>query len=96
MENSKLSNVKTVKTNVFVAYDYSGHTLSILLAPNRRDAELFWQGQGIFANSVREVDPTDVNTPLNILELLKTKKVKLHQDGGSFGKTSDYIVVDKS
>jgi hypothetical protein len=36
---------------------YDGTPLSVVLAPSRNMADIFWQGQGIFPHDVHEIDP---------------------------------------
>jgi hypothetical protein len=64
-----------VKTLVYIAKDYENTTLSIVLAPTKRDAEVYWQGMGIIPNTVREIDPENIGTPLGLLDILKATKM---------------------
>jgi hypothetical protein len=82
---------QTNNNKIYIARNHGGYTVSIVIAPRKRDAELFWQGKSIIPFSVEEIDPDSIDTPLGILEILKTRVVK-----NGWPKIDDIIAVDKN
>ena len=58
---------------LFIARDEKNHPLSIILAQNRGQADVFWQGMGFFPASVDEWDDSHVDPhhPTGVIPLLK-------------------------
>src|SRR4051812_23515305 len=61
---------------IFIARDHNSYIVSIMIGPQQRDIELYWQGKGIIPHHIQVIDPDDIQAPLGILEILKTEKVK--------------------
>ena len=66
-----------MKRNVYIAKDFRGYPIGVILAPNRSYADTFWSGARLFPHSVEEFDlDTLMNIP-EVLQLVKCREVKL-------------------
>lgn len=73
-----------MKTKVYIAKNFEGRPVSIVLAASLREAQIFWQGKGIIGTSEVEIDPESVDTPLGILEILRTESVRVRDSMNNF------------
>jgi len=54
---------KPATKKLYIALDYAGKVLSVLLANARDEADLVWTGMGVYASSVEELDPAGPDLP---------------------------------
>lgn len=82
-----------MKSLIFIGKNPDGQPVSIVLAPTRRDADLYWHGKGLYPHSVRELDPENCGdaTPLGVFEILRTRYTTPH--GHVTG--AQFLVVEK-
>lgn len=64
---------------VYVAKDYSGSVIGVVLAKNYELANAFWQGKGIIPHHVDSRTEDDLNNhPTGVLPIISTKEVHTH------------------
>ena len=75
--------------NVYIAKDFNGEPLGVLLATDKSKAELVWLGTGCTPHSVEEIDLSDDNLGMHgVVTLLSSIEVtKRDIDHKSFGWT---------
>lgn len=77
---------------IYIAYNYDGYIISILMAKSQELAHVYWQGAGIVAHSSREYDPSDHEDHITgVVPLLKTDEYNL----GSYLEPKILIRVSK-
>jgi len=64
---------------LYVAKDYNGYIVGIVIAENERSANAYWQGQGITPHTIRhrtmEIDDFH---PSGVIPILKTREKKIN------------------
>ena len=64
---------------VYIATDYSGKTIDVVLSRNRELAHAYWHGKGIIPHSSREITENDlVGHPTGVLPIVTTREVQPH------------------
>ena len=81
------------KTKVYIAKNWEGTAISIVLAETSREANLYWQGKGIIPHTERIVDPDNLGTPLGILDILQTEQ--MNRVGGAHPGFKGAVIVKK-
>jgi len=77
---------------VFIAKEHNGKIRDIVVAKNYELANAYWQGKGIYANSVGILGENTLNDhPTGVIPVLSTVKRTLTPLGGN---ASEYIVVE--
>lgn len=67
---------------IYIAKDYEGKTIDIVLAKERQSAEIYWQGKGITACFVDERSEADLDDhPTGVMPIVTTVEKEFHIDG---------------
>lgn len=78
---------------IFIAKDFDGFTIDIVLAKSYELAQVYWQGKGIVSHSIeRKCESHLDNHSTGVLPILETHKKYLSETGLS---SRDYIVVSR-
>lgn len=78
---------------IYIAHDYDGTKVDIVLARSYELAQVYWQGKGVIAHSVTEFNEASLTDhPTGVLPILNTVKKSLSSCGST---PRDYYVVTK-
>jgi len=65
---------------IFIARDYDGTPIDVVLARNFELANAYWHGKGIFPHTHEEKNDSQLeNHPTGVLPIVTTKDVHLHR-----------------
>lgn len=69
---------------IFIGYDYDGYVISIVNAKSKDLAIAYWQGAGMYPNTIVEDDCNGLKDhPTGVYPLIKIKTVKVRSIGGA-------------
>ena len=71
---------------VFIAKDQEGRVESAVLARNKELADAYWQGQGIFACSTRELNEDQLDEGTGVIPIVKTKEKVMYTSSSHYRK----------
>ena len=66
--------------NIYVAFNPDGEPTSVLLAEDRKSADIAWAGMKECPHSVEEIDPTSKDIGVHGVAFLLTSKLKNSYD----------------
>jgi len=79
---------------VYIAYDYNGRVIDIVLAKSRELVNAYWHGKGVFPHSTEERrEELLENHPTGVIPLIHIREITLNEFGRNPKK---YLVVDKN
>jgi len=79
---------------IYVAKNYDGRVVSVVLAKSYELAQAYWQGQGLFPHSVDQwTEKALEDHPTGVLPILKTMVKTIHPY--DISRTTEILVVDK-
>jgi hypothetical protein len=82
--------------NLYIAKDYDGHTIGIVIAENEKIANAYFVGRDQIPHSMGVIDPTDERLGvLGLVTLFKTKQVSSSDFSHRSGPVT-FIVEDRS
>ena len=63
---------------IFIAQTFDGYTEDIVFAVDQAKANVYWQGKGVVAHSIREVGEDALDNHLTgVIPILSTKEVNI-------------------
>lgn len=80
---------------IYIARNYDGYVEDVVLAKNEKFAQVYWQGKGIIANSVRTLKESDLEKHITgVIPVVTTKVIKI-SSGSGMGLHNKKIVTIK-
>ena len=73
--------------NIFIAKDYDGNPIAVILADDAEKAAIAFMGMDIKMHSCEEIDPTDKNLGMHGVAFLLTSIEKTNYSGSSLPTT---------
>ncbi len=63
--------------NIYIANDFNGEPLGVVLATSQEKAEIAWTAQRLPYNSVEEIDPNNTDSINGIIFLLSSQEKQM-------------------
>jgi len=67
--------------NIFIANDYEGSPIGVLLADSREKADLVWMGMKLAVHEVEEIDISESKGIHGVVTLFTTEELELRNTG---------------
>lgn len=67
---------------IYIAITEMGYVENIVLARNKELADVYWQGKGVHAHAIREIQENDLlNHPTGVIPIISTTVKSLYING---------------